>query len=59
VFYAAEAILSGREDTILRDGRLWAGGRLLVWTPKKPGDRKELRICVDSRAGRRSTSRPR
>ena len=40
--------MSGRKDTLLRDGRLWAGGRLLVWTPEKPGDRKELRIRVDS-----------
>lgn len=51
VFYAAEEIMSGRKDTFLRNGRLWAGGRLLVWTPEKPGDRKELRIRVDS-AGR-------
>ncbi|MGZ5468940.1 MAG: glycoside hydrolase family 172 protein [Candidatus Aminicenantales bacterium] len=47
VFYAAEEIMSGRKDTILRDGRLWAGGRLLVWTPEKPGDRKKLRIRVE------------
>jgi hypothetical protein len=51
VFYPAEEILSGRQDTVLRSGRLWAGGRLLVWTPKKPGDRKELKIRVDP-AGR-------
>ena len=51
VFYPAEDILSGREDTLLRPGRLWAGGRLLVWTPEKPGDRKKLRIRVDA-AGR-------
>jgi hypothetical protein len=48
VFYAAEEIMAGRKDTALREGRLWAGGRLLVWTPDKPGDRKELRIRVDS-----------
>ncbi len=51
VFYAAEEIMSGRKDTILRDGRLWAGGRLLVWTPERSGDRKELRIRVE-RAGK-------
>jgi hypothetical protein len=48
VFYAVEEIMSGRKNTALRQGRLWAGGRLLVWTPEKPGDRKELRIRVDS-----------
>ena len=50
VFYAAEEIMSDREHTALRDGRLWAGGRLLVWTPEKPGDRKKLKIRVDSPA---------
>jgi hypothetical protein len=51
VFYAAEEVMNGRKDTFLRDGPLWAGGRLLVWTPAGTGDRKELRIHVDA-AGR-------
>ncbi len=48
VFYAAEDIMADRKDTVLRDGRLWAGGRLLVWTPEKPGERKKLKIIVAS-----------
>jgi hypothetical protein len=51
VFFAAEEIQSSRRDTTLRDGRLWAGGRLLVWTPVRPGDRKEMKVRVDA-AGR-------
>jgi hypothetical protein len=48
VFYAVEEIMADRKNTALRDGRLWAGGRLLVWTPEKPGERKKLKIMVDS-----------
>jgi hypothetical protein len=48
VFYAAEDVMADRKNTVLRGGRLWAGGRLLVWTPEKPGERKRLRIMVDS-----------
>jgi hypothetical protein len=48
VFYPAEEIMADRKSTSLREGVLWAGGRLLVWTPGKPGDRKKLKIRVDS-----------
>jgi hypothetical protein len=48
VFFAAEDIMADRSDTALRDGRLWEGGRILVWTPGKAGDRKELKFRVDS-----------
>ncbi len=48
VFYPAEDILTERSNTVLREGRLWAGGRLLVWTPRKTGERKKLRIHVDA-----------
>ena len=48
VFYAAEEILADRKNTVLRDGPLWAGGHLLVWKPEKPGERKKLKIKVDS-----------
>jgi hypothetical protein len=51
VFYAAEDVMAERTRTTLRKGRLWEGGRLLVWTPEKPGERKKLKIKVDS-AGR-------
>jgi hypothetical protein len=51
VFYAAEDVMPDRRDTVLRDGRLYAGGRLLVWTPDKPGERKEIKLRVGD-AGR-------
>lgn len=47
VFLAAEDIVTDRKDTTLRDGRLWEGGRILVWTPSKAGDRKELKFRVE------------
>ncbi len=48
VFYAAEEVMGDKKDTVLREGRLWAGGRLLAWTPEKPGDRKKMTIQVGS-----------
>jgi hypothetical protein len=51
VFYPAEDIITDKTNTVLLGGRLWAGGRVLVWTPQKPGERKTLRIPVD-RAGK-------
>ncbi len=48
VFYAAEDVMADPKNTSLRDGPLWAGGRLLVWTPEKPGERKKLKITVGS-----------
>ena len=44
VFFAAEDVATNSENTRLIDGHLWAGGRLLVWTPTKAGDRKTFRI---------------
>ncbi len=48
VFFAAEELMSDPKNTALRAGRLWAGGRLLVWTPENPGERKKLKIMVGS-----------
>lgn len=47
VFFPAEEIITGRPKTRLEDGRLWAGGRLLVWEPSQGGERMKLRIRVD------------
>jgi len=47
VFFAAEDIAADGEDTHLMDGRLWAGGKLLVWTPTKDRDRKSFKIPVN------------
>ncbi|MHC4517667.1 MAG: glycoside hydrolase family 172 protein [Planctomycetota bacterium] len=52
VFFAAEDVLVDAQAARLDDGRLWAGGRLLVWLPRKSGDRVEFRIPIAS-AGRK------
>jgi len=48
VFFTAEDVLTETEATRLEMGRLWAGGRLLVWTPKQNGDRVEFKIPIES-----------
>lgn len=47
VFFAAEDIAADDENTRLVEGRLWAGGRLAVWTPAKIGDRKTFKLPAD------------
>jgi len=51
VFFAAEDIAIDAEATHLTDGRLWAGGKLLIWTPTKSRGQKSFKIPV-SLAGR-------
>ena len=46
VFFAAEDVMVDAKATSLRDARLWAGGKLLVWTAENKGDRKSFRIPV-------------
>lgn len=48
VFYPAEDILSPNPNTRLQEGDLWAGGKLLVWTPKAVGDRINFTVNIDS-----------
>ena len=48
VFFAAEDVLANDDATQTRRGRLWAGGKLLTWSPTKTGDRKDFTIPVDS-----------
>ncbi len=48
VFYQAEDVLTDKENTHVRTGDMWAGGRLLVWTPKRAGDRKDFIVKMDS-----------
>jgi hypothetical protein len=48
VFFAAEDIVTETEGTHLDHGPLWAGGQLLVWTPKVHGDKKDLQIPIES-----------
>ena len=46
VFFAAEDIVTDSQATHLEDGRIWAGGKLLVWTPIKVPDKKSFDIPV-------------
>jgi hypothetical protein len=48
VFFAAEDIVADSESTHLTDGRLWAGGKLLVWTPVKDRAQKSFQIPISS-----------
>jgi hypothetical protein len=48
VFFQAEDVLGDRTNTSLRNGGLWAGGRILVWTPRRPGERKMFKLPVGS-----------
>jgi hypothetical protein len=48
VFYPAEDILIDRANTTLEDGRVWAGGRILVWRPENPGQRIKFKVKLDS-----------
>lgn len=52
VFYTSEDCLADRQNTHLDDGALWAGGKLLVWTPRKTGERKSFKLDIDA-AGRK------
>jgi len=50
-FHQVEDLLGERAGTTLRDGRLWAGGRVLVWRPARRGDELRLKLPV-AEAGR-------
>ncbi len=46
VFFAAEDIVAAAESTNLADDRLWADGKLLVWTLTKNRGQKSFKIPV-------------
>lgn len=46
VFFAAEDIAADGEATHLTDGRLWAGGKLLIWTPTRDRAQKSFQIPI-------------
>jgi hypothetical protein len=48
VFYQAEDVVADRRNATLRAGALWAGGRLFVWAPQRPGETKVLRFPVSA-----------
>ena len=48
IMYPAEKILTEHSNTHFLKGRLWAEGKLLVWTPKKQGESKDFVLTVDT-----------
>ena len=46
--YSAEKILIESSNTRFLKGRLWAEGKLLVWTPEKQGESKDFVLKVDT-----------
>ncbi len=46
VMYPAEEILRERSGTGFRTGNLWAGGRILIWTPLKQGESKTFDLPI-------------
>jgi len=53
VFYDAENIIFSRLRTGLKKGSLWAGGKLLVWNPEKPGDSRNFSFQVKEKGTKR------
>jgi hypothetical protein len=47
-FFQAEEVVADPEATHLKEDRLWAGGRLMVWTPEYEGEQKSFRIPIRS-----------
>jgi hypothetical protein len=46
-FYEAEEILKDGNNTRLREGRLWAGGKILIWKPQKTREGKTFAIKIN------------
>ncbi len=52
IFYQAESLRAkGDGEISVADGGLWSGGKLLVWRPRKKGDKLSLSLNVE-KAGR-------
>ena len=47
VFFAAEEIQIGIEDTRFLEGQMWAGGKALIWTPTKERGNKSFKIPIE------------
>jgi len=47
--YPAEKLLSKGENTKLSDGRLWAEGKILTWTPNKKGDSLDFYFSISEK----------
>ena len=54
-FYVAEELLNNANGTAMQEGRLWAGGKVLVWKPEKTGDRIEFTLPDQTAGNKRIT----
>ena len=55
VFFQAEDIVVEKENIILERGRLWAGGKLMVWHPQKKRERITFKVHCESEGKKRIT----
>ncbi len=53
VFYQAEEIVTNKTATLMKKGRLWAGNKILIWKPGKPGDKKDFIFNTDKKGKKR------
>ncbi|MFX1538510.1 MAG: hypothetical protein ACFFDI_30325, partial [Promethearchaeota archaeon] len=53
VFYDAENIVTNHPHSGLKKGRLWAGGKLLVWNPEKTQDSQTFSFPVKEKGTKR------
>ena len=53
IFFAAEDIVDSRRQTSLSKDPLWAGGKILVWTPKVREETKTFTFTVEETGNNR------
>jgi len=53
VFYEAEKIVDNEMGTYFERGKLWAGGKLLVWNPEKIGESKTFIFKIEKKGKKR------
>ncbi|MGB2907977.1 MAG: glycoside hydrolase family 172 protein [Candidatus Aminicenantaceae bacterium] len=47
VIHPAEDLVNERRNTESRRGRLWAGGKILTWKPRVPGETKAFELPIE------------
>lgn len=53
VFYEAEEIIKSRLRIHYKKGKLWAGGKLLIWNPQKIGESKNFTFNIEEEGEKR------
>jgi hypothetical protein len=53
VFFDSEKTIQNPQRTKIRSGSLWAGGKLLVWTPREAGESKTFSFNVTKEGKKR------